>query len=492
MIRETLRVVFTVYLLFPFIFLFYQFGWGAQISWAELWWAFKNSFYQAFASAVGSLLLGLWVALGLLKFSSGARVRRFLEALCLTPNFLPPLFILLAVLSAVPSFPMGVSGIAIVHTLINFGLVAVMLARRMEEQMGRLVEVSFVLGASRLKTWSRIVLPLLKGDLLSLGLFVFIICFGSFSVPLIVGGGKGTTLEVLIYEKIRLSSEWSGAVMIAALQSLFIFSFAFILMQREKGQKKGIFEGPLHLKLIAAPSGLAVLLVLLAGLIAGYMKPFFSDFSGVIRFYQDIGGDLLPLLMGTLVISLMTGGLVFMALSFIAYLWPSYWFSRFLQSYLAPSTALACFAFLVVVPNGGAWPYFKIPITLLLLNITGLFRLSFRSTLEDLNRQYEIAWLMGAKPGQIFKAIYWPQVYFSIAALSALCAIWACGDYAVSRILAPRTLSLAMMTDTLMSGYRINQAVMLSGLVLVVGVLIFVGVLGGLYVLGQRLASSKR
>lgn len=492
MIRDVLRTAFVVYLVFPFLFLFYQFGFGFQFQWTELWWAFKNSVYQASISSLGSLFFGFWVALGLIAFPKKSSVRSFLDALCLAPNFLPVLFVLLAVLVTVPSFPMGIMGIAIVHIVINFGLVAVILATRLESQLGPYVEVAHVLGAGRIKVLRQIVLPLMRRDLGAVALFVFVTCFGSFAVPLIVGGGKGTTLEVLIYEKIRLTNEWSGAVVLAALQSTFIFSLSFLLMKNELGQahEKGTLQ--LNLKQVSFKSGIIILILTMIILGLGYFKPYFDGSIGVVEFYTEIGLDLWVKMFGTIAIAVMTGILIFAGLAGVAYLSPSRWFSRFLNSYLAPSTALACFALLVIAPNGGSWAYFKIPSALFMLYFSSLFRLSFKVALDDLKNQQQVAQIMGASPVLIFKKIYWPQLFRLMLLLSTLGAVWACGDYAVSRILASKTFTLAMMTDTLMSSYRLQQAVILSGSILMVGIVLFVAIMGGLHVFGQRYSVAKK
>ena len=129
-LRQALRIGLVLFLIFPFVFLLTQFQVTSWPDMGELSWAFKNSFLQATLSAVFSLLIGFWVALGLLSLNSPRtrRLRIVLELLCLLPNFLPPIFILLSALSVIDPFPMGISGIVIIHSLMNFGLAAVLLA----------------------------------------------------------------------------------------------------------------------------------------------------------------------------------------------------------------------------------------------------------------------------------------------------------------------------------------------------------------------------
>src|SRR5438445_2391727 len=135
--------------------------------WGELGWAFKNSFLQAFFSALVSVIFGFWAALGLLSFTNNNRRhwRMILEILCLLPNFLPPIFILLSTLNVVDPFPMGIPGIVFIHTLMNFGLVAVLLAGLIENKVGGVVELAYVEGASRGSFLFRGLLPMIKKDI---------------------------------------------------------------------------------------------------------------------------------------------------------------------------------------------------------------------------------------------------------------------------------------------------------------------------------------
>jgi thiamine transport system permease protein len=102
-IRNALRIAVVLFLLFPFLFLVASFRGSASVDWPELFWAFKNSFLQASLSAFFSVILGLWAALGLVRLKG--RNLKPLTALayflCLLPNFLPAIFMLLAVLNAI-------------------------------------------------------------------------------------------------------------------------------------------------------------------------------------------------------------------------------------------------------------------------------------------------------------------------------------------------------------------------------------------------------
>lgn len=468
--RNLIRSALLLYLVFPFLFLLYNFRLDHWPEWSEFFWAFKNSFLQAFFSATFSLLLGFWVAMGLVSFADGYRrhYRQIMEVLCLLPNFLPPIFVLLALLNFMDPFPMGVVGITIAHTVMNFGLVAVMIAKLVENKIGTLAELAYVEGATRWHFFRRAFWPLMKQDIFLLGLFVFAVCFGSFSVPLIVGGGKGTTLEVLIYEKIRLSNNWSEAVILALFQSLFIFGVS--LLARKGGAHSS--ERITNLRIIRMFSGIVVLVVLSLFGFMGYLQGIVEGFRQIGAFYE-IQSALIWNFFGTLLMGTLSGLFSFGSLLLIAYCWPKAWFERFLSGYVAPSTALCCFAFLILGTNESFWPFVKIPLVFNLLCLGSLYRMGWHGTLHNLENQITIAKTLGAKPPQIFKAVLLPQISKRAALLAGIAAIWTCGDYAVSRILAYRDLTLAMTTETLMSSYRLGLATLLSLSLVLCGVICF-------------------
>lgn len=484
MIKELLRSAIVLFLLFPFLFLIWSFPGRWDLNLSELRWAFGNSFWQSFGSATFSLLLGLWGALGLLCFSGKLKRhwRGLLELVLLLPSFLPPIFVLLSMLNLVDPFPMGLPGIILVHTVMNWGMIAVLLARVIETKLGGLIELAWIEGASKRLLWGRGILPLLWRDLASLWFFVFVLCFASFSVPLIVGGGRGTTLEVLIYEKIRFSTNWSHAVWIAILQSAFLFFVSWLLIRGRQVEARV----PRNLWPLRSRSG--VLLILLFGMlfILGYLQGF-PQATRQLSFFQEFQSEIFNAALGTLLIGLATGALTFFLLIGVSLLVPSIWFQRFLSGYVAPSSALAGFALMALGPNGGFWPYLKIPLVLVLLSLPTLWRLGGQALVESLEKQREAALVLGANEALFSRWILIPQLSSSFASLAGLAAVWACGDFAISKLIASRDVTLGMMTETLISsGYRLGLATTMSAMVFLLGLLCFCVLKGVGYVLGRK------
>lgn len=89
-----------------------------------------------------------------------------------------------------------------------------------------LIEAAKVLGASPKQVFFKVTLPLLKPAILTASLLVFIFCFSSFGVILILGGPRFATIEVEIF---RQAVHIFNLPMAAAL-SLFQILFTFVLM----------------------------------------------------------------------------------------------------------------------------------------------------------------------------------------------------------------------------------------------------------------------
>jgi len=477
---ESVRAALAFFLLFPFLVLIFNFSLSLDLSWAELWWALKNSFLQSLLSSFISIGLGFFVALGF--FSIQAKwLRAILEIAALLPSFLPAIFTLIAIFNFIDPFPMGIVGIVIVHSFINFGLMGVLIANQIESRLGGLVEQAWVDGVSRFKFYTKVFWPLMKKDLAGLFLFVFALSFSSFSVPLVVGGGRGTTLEVLIYEKIRLSSDWGAAVLLSLIQSAIVLVLSWTAV-RGRG---ALADRAVSFQWLRSRLGLVVLVCLLSAFVLGYAQGLRDGFSQ-LSFFYELRFALLKQLLGTLQLGLAAGILTLIFLFLVAWARPQGWFQRLLSGYFAPSTALTGFAFLVLGPNTGLFPWIKIPLAMVLLNLTSLYRMSWEGNLRSLESQRSMAEVLGASHWQIFSRIEVPQLASRAGFLAGVAALWTAGDFAVSRILAHNDLSLSMMTETLLSSYRISQASVLSFFVFIVGISLFLFFVGAGRVLGRK------
>jgi thiamine transport system permease protein len=91
--------------------------------------------------------------------------------------------------------------ILIAHVFYNYAVVLRIVGGFWANQNPRLEEAARMLGGDRWRTFRHITLPLLMPAISAAALLVFIFCFTSFGVVLILGGPRFATLEVEIYRQ---------------------------------------------------------------------------------------------------------------------------------------------------------------------------------------------------------------------------------------------------------------------------------------------------
>jgi thiamine transport system permease protein len=116
--------------------------------------------------------------------------------------------------------------ILLAHVFYNVTVVVRLVGGFWANMNPRIVEAAQTLGASQLRAFLEITLPLLRPSLLSASLLIYLFTFTSFGVILILGGPGFSTIETEIYRQYVtfLNAD------IAALLSLIQILFTFILM----------------------------------------------------------------------------------------------------------------------------------------------------------------------------------------------------------------------------------------------------------------------
>lgn len=115
------------------------------------------------------------------------------------------------------------AAILLAHVFYNAVLVVRMVGAYWANLDPALIEAARTLGAGRLRAFREVTLPLLSPALGAAGLLTFLLCFTSFGVVLILGGGRYATLEVEIYYRTAYLPNLSLAAALALVQVLFTF-----------------------------------------------------------------------------------------------------------------------------------------------------------------------------------------------------------------------------------------------------------------------------
>jgi thiamine transport system permease protein len=461
---------FAALLLSPYFMLLSKFPDIQVPNYSEVIWATKNSIIQASFSALGSLVLGFFLAKGSIAVDRRfPRLRTATEILCLFPSLLPPIFILMTVASFLHPFVVGLQGVILIHVLMNAGMVAMLLKSLAENKLQKYMELAVVSGSSQ---WHFIknIWGLVQKDIFAIFLFVFVVCFCSFAVPIVVGGGRATTLEILIYEKIRISGAWGEALGLAFLQ-MFIVS---IIVFFQNSERSALVE-----------SGRKSTMAFLGGKFSIISFWLYSLGFIVLFIYQSMSGwpqllsipglwekavETIPL---SLLLAFTTGALILALLLLAAVVTPNRKLNHFLSGMLSPSTALLGFAFLFFGSNEEPWIYFKFVLGFALLIFTTLYRWGWQQALSGLEKQIEVAIALGSSRWMLFSEILFPQLIGPATKIAAIGGIWALGDFSLGKILIAQDVTLALLTETLMSSYRTEAAMALLSVLMVFSGLIY-------------------
>jgi len=112
-----------------------------------------------------------------------------------------------------------------------------------------LLEAARDLGASKLGAINRVLLPNIKGGILTAFLFTFIPIFGAYAVPLLVGGTESYMLGNLIADELTKSRDWPLASAISLVITLVTTLGVLLLLRANaSGDEKAVPEP-------AAPAG---------------------------------------------------------------------------------------------------------------------------------------------------------------------------------------------------------------------------------------------
>lgn len=404
---------------------------------------------------------------------------RAIEISLLVPSFLPPLFILLVVLSFVEPFPTGLAGVILIHSLMNAGLVCLFLKSMIESKARPLLEISFVQGLTQVQFF-RASLGMFRRDLFSLFIFVFILCFTSFSIPLIAGGGRATTLEILIYEKIRISGAWDEALSLSFIQLVFLMILSLIPF----AERRQLFGRGDAVPLLGSFTGVVALLTYGFGFLGYFGVESIQGWSQVFRI-PGLWQEALGLLPDSFILGISVGLMTLCFLLLTAWQAPFSSLHRLIVGFVSPSTALLGFSFLFFLPNEEPWNKVKWVVGFSYLVFSTLYRWGWDKALSGLSEQAQVAKTLGASQNLIFTDILFPQVIAPAARIASVASFWALGDFALGKILIGRDATLSLLIETLMSSYRLQAAMALMGLVLVLGALSF-AFFGGIAYVAHR------
>jgi len=124
--------------------------------------------------------------------------------------------------------------ILMAHVFYNFTVVLRIVGGFWSRIDPGLVQAAQVLGASPWQSFRKITLPLLRPGIMAASLLVFIFCFSSFGVILILGGPRFATIEVAVYRQAMHLFNLPMAAALSLLQICFMFVFMWVYTRLQR------------------------------------------------------------------------------------------------------------------------------------------------------------------------------------------------------------------------------------------------------------------
>lgn len=182
-------------------------------------------------TAVPFALPAITVALGfVIVFGNNGVFNRALMALFGLSR--PPLQILYSL-----------KGILLAHAFYNAPIIARFVAAAWEDMPKAYEESARSLGARRGRSFLDVTLPMLVPSLTSGALLAFIYSFLSFPIVLILGGARFTTIEVEIYRRAIVETNYASAAALATVELLLALLFTFVYLAVERRYRRAARPG---------------------------------------------------------------------------------------------------------------------------------------------------------------------------------------------------------------------------------------------------------
>jgi molybdate transport system permease protein len=209
------------------------------MNWIAIWVTFKLASLTAGALLVIGLPIAYWLAY------STWRWKFVVESIVALPLVLPPTVLGFYILVAIgPHSPIGrfyadlvghplpftFEGLLLASILYSLPFAVQPFATAFEQVDRKLIEASWTLGLSKVKTFFTLILPLSTAGLITGAVLSFAHTLGEFGVVLMVGGnieGATRTVSIDIYDEVQ-ALNYAGAAKTAAF--LLVISYLVLLL----------------------------------------------------------------------------------------------------------------------------------------------------------------------------------------------------------------------------------------------------------------------
>ncbi len=188
--------------------------------------------------------------------------------------------------------------VLIAHVFYNAAVVVRLVGGFWANLNPRVEEAARVLGAGRWRTFRQVTLPILQPAIIAAALLIFLFCFTSFGVILVLGGPRLATVEVEIYRQAVPFFNLPLAAALSIVQMLFTFAVMAIYTRIQARTAVPLDLRPIKAtqrrpatlggRLVVWSSVGGLLMLLLAPLLALVLRSFSLEGPFTLRYYQAL------------------------------------------------------------------------------------------------------------------------------------------------------------------------------------------------------------
>ena len=274
-----------------------------RVLWFTLW--------QAGASMVLTLALALPGAYVFARFDFPGK--RLIQALTTIPFVLPTVVAAAAFRALLgrgglvdawwpggpaSMFEQSIGAILLAHVFYNYTVVLRMVGGFWARLEPALTEAARMLGASGWTAFRKVTLPLITPAVAAAGLLVFLFCFTSFGVVLILGGPRMATIEVEIYRQAMHLFHLPLAAALSLVQIAFTLAVMLVYLRIERGAALSLNPEPVARtwrkpraaseRVLVAVNLLVMLLLLGLPLLALMVRSVSTDTGWSLLYYKAL------------------------------------------------------------------------------------------------------------------------------------------------------------------------------------------------------------
>lgn len=448
----------------------------------------KFTYFQAVLSACASVLVGFFLAFLIVEWRvPGSKSVWRLSLLC---SALPPMIVALGILGASrPESVFGWQGILWGHVLLNFAIPLRLIGTSLLERNKAAELTALSLGMSRIQAFVSCTWPEIRMSFASSWLLTFLYSASSLFIVLFLGGGpRFTTLEVLLYEAVKLNLDWGKAVQIAFLQvglgGLVFLVYLNVNSRRrltaDRNEYPVFFPRSLSIRILGC-------LILWSLLSFGVLVPLFNILrDGFLNLQALDGLELLSSLLTSLGIAIAVASLsLFLVYSYLYCLYRTKpmgmqrWGTALVtlpQFFSSLIVALALSIFFPLFRQNASWSFLGVIITQALLVVPLIFFPIKEGFLRMSSERLWVAQSLGANRWQCWKQVEFPAMKRTLLLALLISVSFSLGEVSSVLLFAPQGAQpLSLSIFQAMSRYRFQEAHVLTMVLLTIISSILVG-----------------